>query len=164
MIIPNNDGPAYGGRQSPSVQPRGRGTAVPSANGYQYGLGRFGLWQGSAHWGRISLRCSGLVRRVHWDGPPPGLRAPPQCVGRAQDQASPALVLTPSLLEQCPRFFCALVSSGAHSANSIVPSNVPVKLPKEPLPVAGGARKMVFQAFRMVPVAPAKRPVPPLTS
>ncbi len=58
------------------------------------------------------------------------------------------------------------VPSGAHWANSIVPSNVPVKLSKKPLPggLADGARIMACQVLTMVPVAPAKRPVPPLTS
>src|SRR5712692_2107833 len=63
-------------------------------------------------------------------------------------------------------FPAPLVSSGAHLANSIVPSNVPVKLAKPPLPggLTDGASPMNLKVLTMVPVAPAKRPVPPLTS
>src|SRR5713101_8415842 len=63
-------------------------------------------------------------------------------------------------------FPAPLLSSGAHLTNSIVPSNVPVRPPKKPL--TGGldsdATPMSFQVWTIVPVAPAKRPVPPLTS
>src|SRR5262245_51007175 len=47
-----------------------------------------------------------------------------------------------------------------HWANFIVPSNVPVKLPKLPLPEGGGGPSITARkVLTMVPVAPSNRPV-----